>query len=107
MNNFLKQLNIGYGLNKRSYISEESGSDILHSGRSHIENSFFIHIIKEIQSNINIELKYTFRYRKTDSSLEWYETSLAQDFDINSLKSFKENHFLIKFTYDMDVDLFY
>ena len=107
INYFLDQIKIGYVVDQRSYISNESGSDILHSGRSHVENSFSMQIFKEIRDNISVSLKYTFVSRETDSSLEWYESSLVQDFDIDALKSFKENQILIKFTYDIDMDLFY
>ena len=53
--------------------------------------------MKELRYDMNIELKYNFRYRKTNSSFDWVE----------SLKSFQDNQVLVKFTYDMDIDLFY
>ena len=112
MNSFLLmpvsyKMKLGCSISERLYTSEDSSSDILHSGRSHIERSFFIQIFKQIQHNMNISLKYIFTSRETDSNLEWYQSNLVQDFDIDALKSFKENQVLIKFTYDMDVDLFY
>ena len=46
---------------------------------------------------LNIGLKYKVRNRKTISDFEWVE----------SLKSFTDNQIVIKFIYDMEIDLFY
>ena len=46
---------------------------------------------------MNIELRYNFRYRKANSDFEWVE----------SFKSFTDNQIMIKFIYDMELDLFY
>ena len=93
---FLKSLTSGFQLIKRDYLSE-SELDPIHSGRSHSEYYFFISALKELRYDMHIELKYNFRYRKTNSSFDWVEP----------LKSFQDNQILLKFTYDMDVDLFY
>jgi len=100
-------MKLGISINKRLYISQDSALDILHSGRSHIEASFFTQISKQISDDIIIDFKYIFINRKTDSDLDWFDTNSIQDFDIDALKSFKENQILIKFTYDMDIDLLY
>ena len=96
LESFLNQINFGYEYKHRSYVSE-SELDALHAGRSHVEISFFIFILKELLYDIDMELRYKFRYRKTNSDFEWVE----------SLKSFKDNQIVIKFTYDMELDLFY
>jgi len=96
INKFLKSFSLGFQVLNRDYLSE-SELDPLHSGRSHSEYYFFISALKELRYDMHIELKYNFRYRKTDSTFEWVE----------SLKSFQDNQILVKFTYDMDVDLFY
>ena len=93
---YFNKINIGYGLSYRSYLSEKI-SDPLHSGRSHWENFLSLSILKELRNDIDIELKYRVRYRKTNSEFDWVE----------SLKTFYDNQFMIKITYYTDVDLFY
>lgn len=96
LDDFFKSFYLGFQVINREYLSE-SHLDPLHSGRSHSEYYFFISAMKELRYDMNIELKYNFRYRKTNSSFDWVE----------SLKSFQDNQVLVKFTYDMDIDLFY
>ena len=91
-----KHLILGYENRKRLYISE-SEQDPLHSGRDHLEHIFSLSMMKELRYDMNIELKYRFRYRETNSDFDWVE----------ELKSFSDNEILMKFTYDMDLDLFY
>ena len=107
MRRFLNYIKLGFSINERSYISQDSSFDILHSGRSHIETSFFTQFSKQVKDGLNISFKYVFINRKTDSDLDWSDTSVLQDFDIDVLKSFKESQILIKFTYDIAMDLFY
>ena len=96
LDKFLNRLSFGYSIGTRLYISE-SESAPLHSGRSHVDNSFFIAIRKELRYDMDMELKYKLRYRKTDSDFDWVE----------SLKSFADNEIVIRFTYEMEMDLFY
>ena len=96
LDDFFKSFDLGFQVINREYLSE-SDLDPLHLGRSHSEYYFFISVMKELRYDMNIELKYNFRYRKTNSSFDWVE----------SLKSFQDNQVLVKFTYDMDIDLFY
>ena len=107
INKFLNYVKLGFSINKRLYLSQDSSLDVLHSGRSHIESAFFIQLSSYITQSIDVDFKYVFINRETNSDLDWSETSMAQDFDVNGLKSFIENQFLIKFTYDLDLDLFY
>ena len=94
--NYFKSYYLGFLVTNREYLSE-SDQDPLHSGRSHSEYNFFISLVKELRYDMNIELKYSFRYRDTNSSLDWVE----------SLKTYKDSQILVKFTHDMDIDLFY
>ncbi|MAX10014.1 MAG: hypothetical protein CMG13_04015 [Candidatus Marinimicrobia bacterium] len=107
MSNFLNHIKLGFSISKRLYLSQDSSLDVLHSGRSHVENSFFIQLSKEVNQSTSVDFKYIFTNRKTNSDLDWSDTIIAQDFDVAGLKSFIENQFLIKFTYDLDLDLFY
>ena len=107
MDKFLNYIRLGFSINKRLYLSEDSSLDVLHSGRSHIERSFFVQTSSMVSQSIGMDLKYVFISRETNSDLDWSDTIVAQAFDINGLKSFIENQFLIKFTYDLDLDLFY
>ena len=107
MSQFLSYIKLGGSISERSYTSQDSSLDALHSKRSHIETSFFIQLSKKIKEKITVDLKYNFIYRDTNSDLDWFDGSFAQNFDIDALKSFKQNQILIKFSYDMEVDLFY
>ena len=60
-----------------------------------------------VSQSIGLDFRYVFIIRETNSELDWSDTVMAQDFDINGLKSFIENQFVIKFTHDLDLDLFY
>ena len=95
-NKYFDRFYAKYSFSNRHYLSELA-SDPLHSGRSHFEHSLSISFLKELRNDIGIELKYKVRYRKTNSEFDWVE----------SLKTFYDNQFLIKITYDTDIDLFY
>ena len=58
---------------------------------------FSISFLKELRNDTEIELKYKVRYRQTNSEFAWVE----------SLKTFYDNQFMLKITYDIDIDLFY
>jgi hypothetical protein len=96
MNKYLKKINFGYGVTKRSYVSEAL-SDPLHSGRSHYEQFISLSLLKELRNDISIELKYRIRNRQTNSEFDWVE----------ALKSFSDNQVMVKVIYYTELDLFY
>ena len=93
---YLKNLVFGLKFSERIYSSNVE-SDPLHNGRMHAEYVFLISALKEFQKHTNIELKYSIRFRKTDSEFDWVE----------SLKTFDDISLMLKITRDIDIDLFY
>ena len=92
-NHFFKEYGVSLRIDERIYDAENE-EDVLHAGRSHIDQKYDLWIKKNIRQDIRLKLSGRYRIRKTSSAYGWVE----------DLKSFKQLQCALSMEWDFVYD---
>ena len=91
-----QKIGFKYIVAMRKYESDET-SDLLHNGRSHIEDKIGLWVSGEINEGVDYKLYFSQRYRITDTDIDWVE----------ELKDFNKYELLFQLSYHFASDILY